>query len=451
MTRKRTISLLLALCLTFALAMPAFAETTSNTEPCDGNCGHVVQVFVRGFLRELYYDYGTDAQREAFLLLHLLMTDQGESRLPIDKFWQHSDFAEDHRQMDLPEYEFLYDYRMGAEEIASDLNDFIEALCDATGHATIALTGMSQGTSIVMSYVAVYGTDRLETLILINGSYQGDVMLGELLINSWGLSIPATLNFIQSLLPPSAIVAALFDVLRNLPLMNLKTRSSGEVAGPLCRWLYNIFIMNLIGHIPAIWTFVPDGFYKDLAMPRLDADKYENLRNLANWYFDNVMDEIPNLLEDALAAGVKVAIIAAYGKAPIPLTGNATYQTDMIIDTANMSGGATCAPVGQILPPSTSLYRSPDGIIDAATCIQPNRTWFIKYNGHDFLPSEALRQEIIYHNGDFTINTMPETYPQFLRLTDEGGTVPLDEDEVAPAASLSEAFANLLNLIQVRF
>jgi len=452
MTLKRLTALLLTLCLAFALVLPTFAEDADDiTDPCE--CGEVVQVFVRGFLRELYYDFGTENQREAFMLLHLLMNDQGESILEIDKHWQKSDIDDqDHEEN--PEYEFLYDYRMGAEETADQLREFIKYLRISTGHEKVALSGMSQGTSIVMTYVAKYGTDWLDTIILINGSYQGDVMLGELMVNHWGLSVPATINFIQSLLPPSAIVNALFDLWRKLPLADLKTPASGDVAGPIGKWLYNIFIMNLIGHMPAIWTFLPASYQAE-ALERLVGDKYKTLRDLANWYYDNVMDKIPDLLNAALDAGVKVAIISSYGKAPIPLTANATYQGDLIIDTANESGGATVAPYGETLGPNYiqkkndcgDNHLSSDGIIDASTCMLPERTWFVKNNGHYYVPSEDLRQWIIHYDGQPTVWNN-EMFPQFLSLTVDAdgreGTEPMLDPPATQPANLSEAFANLL-------
>jgi len=437
MSVKRMVALLLSLCMVMAFAViPAHAVTT----PCD--CGEVLQVFVRGFLRPLYYHYGESNQREAFLLSHLLMDDQGKSVLPITKTW-----VIDHDHKDAPEFEFLYDYRLDAFEIAGQLNEFIETLCEETGHGTIALTGMSQGTSIVTTYVAEYGTDRLETLILINGSYQGAVLLGELLTNRWALSVPALINFIESLLPSSPVVSALFNLWRALPLTNLRTPASGAVAGPLCKIIYNWAITRLLGQMPAIWTFLPKEYYAD-ARKLLDGNpKYELLRTRADKYYNEVQTQVPRLLNEAKAAGIKVAVIASYGKAPIPLLDNSYYQGDLIIDTSNESGGATTAPIGQVLPPSDSPYRSPDGIIDAATCNLPDQTWFIKYNGHDFLPSEELRQWLIHYDvglGYPGIGTNP-LFPQYLRLTEDGKAAPLEEGP-APAApeSFGDAFKNLI-------
>jgi len=119
-----------------------------------------------------------------------------------------------------------------------------------------------------------------------------------------------------------------------------------------------------------------------------------------------------------------VAVICAYGKAPIPLLSDTTYQCDMLIDTSYSSGGATTALMGQTLPPGGSKYRSPDGLVDASTCVLPDQTWFIKYNGHQFLPSFELRQWIIHSKSYPTIRSNPQ-FPQYLRLIDDNKTEPL--------------------------
>jgi len=441
----RIIALLLSLCLALSLAMPLSAAGP-EAEACD--CGQVLQVFVRGFLRELYFDYGQPTQREAMIPLHLLMTDQGTSILPITKTWV---IPPDQCHRAEPEYEFLYDYRLNAFEMAAELNDFINALREETGHDKIALTGMSQGTSIVMTYVAVYGTEHLETLILINGSYQGAILLGELMTNRWALSVPATINFIESFLPASPQIAAMFDVLRFMPLAGFRTPASGDTCGPLGSMAYNAVITRLLGHMPAIWTFLPEEYYAE-ARKLLDGDaRYDHLRTQADRYYNTVQTQVPRLLDEAMADGVKVAVIAAYGAAPIPLLDDAYHQGDLIINTANMSGGATTARVGELLPADdANRYLSPDRIIDASTANLPDHTWFIKYNGHDFMPSEALRQWIIAFDtsgGDYPSIWSNAAFPQYLRLTGDGGTESLDEGPIVKPGTVQEAFANLISIL----
>ena len=414
--KKQLTALLLSLCLAGALAVPTAA---AKSAAC--GCGEVVQVFVRGFLRPLYYNAGLLEGREAFLPLHLFMDAHGDSVLPIGNAWR-IDPGQDHTAE--PEYEFLYDYRADPFESAGHLNDFIEALCKETKHDKVALTGMSQGTSIVTTYLAQYGTRRLDTLIVINGSWQGVTLFGELMTNRLAFSSEAMINFIASLAPESGFMNWTADLLRKTPAARFKTPPARDLLGEAGDRLSAKAAVRALGQMPAVWTFLPDEYFAE-ARKLLDGDPaYERLRNIADRYYNKVQTQAPRLLREAKKAGVKVAVICAYGKAPIPLLESTDYQCDMLIDTVYASGGATAAPLGETLPPGNSRYRSPDGILDAATCALPDQTWFIKYNGHQYAPSWDLRQWIIHSKSCPSVTSNPQ-YPQYLRLVKDDKTEPL--------------------------
>ena len=481
---KRLLALLLSLCLVAALAVPVIAEEDSDApvllistlEPAEEDedldfvdivaleepiaiteeleapacdCGEVLQVFVRGFMNPLYYDYGTDQQKEAFILGHLLMNDQGESVLDIDKYWLEDDVS---NHADEPEFEFLFDYRLDPFKSARELDEYIEYLCGATGHSKIALTGMSQGTSIVTTYLATYGYDRLETLILISGSYMGVSVIGELLTNRWALSVPGIINLLATM-GASPLFKAFMNLL-GVVFAPFETGPSSNLAFVFGGRIYNRFIMKLIGQMPAIWTFLPVSYFEQ-ARKLLDADpKWENLRVIADAYYEQVLLTTEQNLRDAKDAGVKVGIIAHYGKAPIPLIKKNDYQTDILIDTEYGSCGATVATIGKVLDPvgvKDLKYFSPDHIIDAGTCNLPDQTWFIKYVGHDFVPSHDLRMWFIHHDvekdGYPTVFSNAE-YPQYLRLTeDKEHTVPLVEEPAPAPTSIIDAFKALFAAI----
>jgi hypothetical protein len=81
-----------------------------------------------------------------------------------------------------------------------------------------------------------------------------------------------------------------------------------------------------------------------------------------------------------------------------------------------------------VLPPSTSKYRSSDGIIDAATCVLPDQTWFVKYNWHNPDCLEDLRQWVIHSKAYPRVGANPD-FPQYLMRTEDGKAVPLTDGE----------------------
>jgi len=206
--------------------------------------------------------------------------------------------------------------------------------------------------------------------------------------------------------------------------------------------------------MPAIWTFLPTSYYPE-ARKLLEGDaKYQRLLDLADDYHTNILPHVPAKLQETRAAGVKVAIIAHYGKAPIPLIKTNHKPTDILIDTEYGSCGATVAPIGQTLNLDNvkdPKYLSPDHIIDAGTCALPDQTWFIKYIGHDYEPSEALRMWVINSKEIPTISTNPERFPQYLRLNADNTTEPLDEGPANPPRTILDALLNLLAAMGIKF
>ena len=473
---KRLLALLLSLCMMAALAVTAAAveeeagipeapaaalvedgvtpeeePAAPEEEPAAGtqaagtcDCGEVVQVFVKGFLHPLYYDYGTDQQKQAFVLGHFLMNDQGESVLDITKHWLPlPEQVANHK--DEPEFEFLYDYRMDPFTNAKQLGEFIDYLIEATGHGKVALTGMSQGTSVVTTYLLTGEDvlDKLETLILISGSYQGVTVIGELLTRRLVLSLPAILN-LAATMSESPLFKAFINILR-VVFAPFETNPAGNrvFGSKLYKWI----VMKLAGQMPAIWTFVPEEYYEEARKLLTSDAKYAKLLAMADDYNYNIVPNVKDRLQEIKAAGVKTAVIAHYGKAPIPLIKTNDRHTDILIDTMYGSCGATVARIGKVLTPEEIKnpdYLSPDGIIDSSTCALPDQTWFIKYIGHDFMPSYDLRMNIIHETGGYPSIKSYEDFPQYLRLTaDKLHTIPLDEEPNPAPTTIGEAFAGL--------
>ena len=458
---KRFAAVLLGLALLLpALYIPAQAAGCG--------CGEVVQVWVDGFGQALYYDEGTPEEREAGtihtdgilpslkwvalggalsarygswlplaggigqvlygLMGHLRIDENGRSVAPIGSHWVIDEAqAEDHKNE--PEFWFRYDFRLDPFALAAQLNDFIETLLKKTGHSKVAITGHSEGTNIVMTYVSVYGTKRLETIILANGGWQGLKLAGDLFTGQLALDPGAIANLIADLDDGSGLTRAGAELLRTSRLLDFTPALGRFLADKLMDPLFQTTLVPLLCTMPAVWAFVPAKDYQEAVKILGDDPKYDKLRAGADRYQREVMTQSPALLKKARANGVKVAVIASYQFAPVPVTKDSYYHSDRLIDTASSSGGATVAPYGQTLPPGNSKYRSPDEVIDAATCALPEQTWFVKYNWHNPDCLEALRQWIIHSKGYPSIRGNPD-FPQYLKRTQDSQAVPLRGDEI---------------------
>ncbi|MDR2753391.1 MAG: lysophospholipase [Oscillospiraceae bacterium] len=455
---KRMLALVLCAALLMgALALPAAANETS-AQTC--TCGEVVQVYMDGFGMPLYYDFGTPEQRDpgmavtdnlfpailrllwgaaktAFtfswnpladgigallfsLMGHLRVAPDGTSVEPLTNHWVLNP-AQDHRNR--PQYTFNYDFRMDPFFLAAELEAFIEALCETTGHAKVALTGNSEGAIVVMTYLAEYGTERLDSLILVNGAFQGLTLVGELFTKQIALSQPAVTNYIATLDGGSGGLATAMEVLRAAHVLDLAAPLlGGFVMRTMSDRLFETTIVPIFVAMPVLWAFVPTAYYPQARTLISGRPEYAKLLAQADLYHEKVQSQAEDLLKNAAKKGVKVALMCSYGRYPIPVTKNSYYQCDGLIDTALESGGATAAPIGKTLLPSTSKYRSPDGIFDAATCMLPDQTWFVANNGHESGPTNELRQWIIHSEAQPTV-WQNEDYPQYL-VQQDGNAVP---------------------------
>ena len=449
--RQILCAVLCAAMLLGAAAIPAEAKSC--------NCGEVVQIFMDGFGSTLYYDYGTPEQRKAEMaemddlafgigrvfrgvrlsvwerswdplagglgemfmgiMGHLRMDLQGNSVEPITNHWRLNP-EQDHRES--PQYYFNYDFRIDPFEAAKQLNEFVEAIIKATGHSKIALTGSSEGAIVTMTYLKVYGTKRLETLILLNGAHMGLTLVGELFTDKFALSGPAIANFIADNDDGSGNLKLAMRLLEMSRVLDIAGPLGRGIMGAMGERLYADTLIPLFGQMPILWAFVPTEYYPQ-ARKLLSDPKYATLLAMADKYHKEVMSQADALLKNARAKGVKVALISHYGLHPIPVTENSSYQCDSLIDTVFEASGGIAAPIGQTLPPSDSKYRSPDGIVDAATCVLPDQTWFIKGAVHESGPSRELRDWIIHSKKQPTVWDSPE-WPQWL-VKVEGKAVPL--------------------------
>jgi pimeloyl-ACP methyl ester carboxylesterase len=475
MKPRRILSTLsIAVLIAGALLIPAGAAKAPPKPGDTCACGEVLQVWVDGFGQPLFYNEGTPDEvqqgpmrtdailpalpavlwnlAKAFvirdfdplagsisdlaygLLGHLQIGPDGKSVEPLTCHWV-IDPQQDHKTE--PEFWFRYDFRLDPFAIAAQLDDFIETLCERTGHGTVALTSHSEGGVVAMTYLKEYGAKRLNTLILANSGWQGLSLAGQLFTGNFALSGPAITAFVSN--NDQGLLGAGMDLVDAAHLLDFAPYLGAAIKNTLLEPLFDKALVPLMATMPAVWTFVTDDDYEASKQVFKGDPQYDRLLAAADKYHYGVMLQAGQLVKKAQAEGVKVAVMCSYGNAPIPVTRDVTYHSDRLIDTALESGGATVAPIGETLPAGKSKYRSPDGIIDAATCILPDSTWFVKYNWHAPEPFEDLRQWIIHSGKQPTVFDNP-AFPQYLRRAEDGRGVPLGpEPAPAPPGNLQQA------------
>jgi len=497
---KKIIAVLLSVILAFSVAVPAFAAE----DKCD--CGQAPIIYVAALgSGDVIRDAGTDNERKLFrpetadvlkdflplfpaiaLLLitnnydafgdvliscvnktfgDLALDGNGDSKPNVTSEEFHPDTA-DHG--DDTNYYFGYDFRLDPVENARRLHTYIQEVKEITHHDTVRFRASSMGGVVAMSYIRLYGTEDIETIIfqccpILGTAVAGELYNGKLMINKDALirygaqALPSLDSDFGAgmlyILIEALEIAGVFDML--MPIADTLIEKLGDR-------VYDECLIPIFGTLPGIWSFVPDEYYEDAKVfMKLDESTQAGLIQKLDFYHYEVQGKAEELLKGAKATGTTVYILCGYNMQRTPLVTAYMETSDATVDTKYASCGATCAKLGDTLGDSyvqqkytDKNYLSSDGVIDASTCILPENTWFVKdmlhcktHEGHTELykwMNSSKTQLTVFDN---------EKYPQFLQndtvnktftpVTASQGTV----KDAYNRAESSTSFYNILKLV----
>jgi len=395
-----------------------------------------------------------DRAADAFIALawgmlgHLQVDLDGKSVQPVTARPSDDPARRDHKAKE--NFNFKYDWRMDPWETAGQLNDYIKQVKKVTGHSKVALLPHSQGGLVCMAYIARYGCGDIDTLILSMSAHNGLTMVGEMFNLNVELGCDLALEYLRSL--GAAAEGGAMDLMA--PAANL-LQTTG-----LAKWLFGLLgvllehiqervyreaLLPLLVQWPALWGFVPHEYYESAKKALLDDPKYDALRKTADnmHYKAGAGYKADELIMRAVKAGVRVGIIASYGFPTQPFAPNSEVDADGLIDTARESSGATTAGLWNTF---AADYRqkindghnhlSPDGKIDASTCLLPEQTWFIRGQLHFSGNTGRLREAILSSPKRPTVHNLKD-YPQFLTAVSDGVFVPNEPVPAPPRPTLA--------------
>lgn len=318
-------------------------------------------------------------------------------------------------------YLFVYDWTANPFDIASDLNDFIQAVKEKSGHDKVSICAESMGGSITNTYLAVYGYDDVETVVMSNSAFNGLEMLGQLFTGNPEIDGDALARLISQSIRGNAEYESL---LAYLPIFEQLALMANDIFAMAGDRLYAEVLIPIFAYIPSFWCLIPEYSYLE-AMDYMLGDAGDNLKNFASSYYDIVASGTDTRVDEMVESEeVKYFNVSNYNRYIAPVTPSAKWNSDGVIETYNTSGFATCADMGETLGDNyvqvdytDKNMISPDNVIDASTCQAPMHTWFIKNLGH-------IAYGIDDGTGDFYVWLLTadeqytvesnEAYPQFM-------------------------------------
>ena len=355
-------------------------------------------------------------------------------------------------------YYFGYDFRLDPVENAKLLHQYIQEVKEITKHDTVRWRASSMGGVVTMSYIRLYGTADIETIIFQCCPLQGTAVAGELYNGLVEINKDALKGYASQALPElgsdflAGVLLALIEALDMAGVWDSLLVIADDLILNLKDRVFNECLIPIFGTLPGIWSFVPDEYYES-GKEFMQLDPVENAQLIAklDFYHYEVQSKCAELIALAKANGTTMYNVLGYDMQRTPLVTAYRETSDGTVDTKYASMGATCALLGETLPEDyvqakypEKNYMSPDRVIDASTCVMPENTWFIKdmlhsttHDGHGELYDIMFESE-----KQLTVFDMEE-YPQFLQndvLNQCFYPVEAETDE-----SIKGAFDDLMN------
>ena len=333
-------------------------------------------------------------------------------------------------------YQFAYDWRLDPLVNAQLLDKYIDQVRSVTGHDKVILESYSEGGEVCLAYVGQFGGAKIEKYVTLCSAFQGLTVVGSIFTGRINVNAKQTYNFLNSILPAmfgeNKAISAAVKIGRYTGLFGILCGAINRLIKNDFDSFYENFALPYFGQMPGIADFVPQADYAQvrtgLADPKYE-NKYEKLLERVDQYHE-FQANAKQILSEAVDGGMKICIVSNYGCYAMPFIGQDAYQSDTLIDSANSSGGATLAPVGQTLGDGYTQkvqdghdHLAPDGSGDASTCMFPESTWLVRDFCHWNRPDE-LMSWLLRYDGQPTVFT-DKRYPQFLVGHDKNQVSPM--------------------------
>lgn len=338
--------------------------------------------------------------------------------------------------MDEGYFKFSYDWRLSPVDNAKLLKKYIDNVKTFTGHKKIVLACHSQGNTLMISYLYLYGSNDLEKIICLSPAYQGLSLIGALFTKEVSVSHKgeALEEYIKGIMgfedAQSRLIVSIISLINQYGIIDGALNYVQKILDEELNRIYDECLVDLLGTMPGVWSFVPVEDYEAAKEAMFGNNKkYDKLIEKTDYYHDNIQTNAASLLKKAKANGTDIVISAGYNISSIPVTCSKASQSDYLIDTEYMSLGATCAPITETLGNGYKQAKktcghnhvSPENIIDASTCAFPEYTWFISGNGHNDFDDEYCEfiEWAIRYDGQPTVRSSKQ-YPQFMQINNDG-------------------------------
>jgi len=327
-------------------------------------------------------------------------------------------------------YYFTYDWREDPRMVSDDLAVMVDRALADHDCEKVNLICASMGGLETVAYFSKYGHNKVDKCVFLSAAFYGLYMVSDLFCGRVEIKAENLYNFLLDKTGGNFALNVLLKALKGMGVFKLVEFTARKIVERYKQSLFDDLLTDMLATMPVWWALIlPEDFEEAKEFLFAGREKeYAGILEIAEG-LQEMMKERDEILKEAEKDGVNFAVISAYNRPAIPIYSRADANSDGGLETVMMSGGGNIAPYGRsLLGFLQGEYISPDGVIDASTCLFPDSAWFIKNGEHVGCSYGSQEAEFLFslveYKGSPTIYSF-EKYPQFLLKDSEANLLPL--------------------------
>lgn len=320
-------------------------------------------------------------------------------------------------------YFFTYDWRKAPEQLAAELNEYIETAKANSGVDKVNIVCASMGGMVTTAYMYYYGYDSINSAVYLSGAQNGTYVCGDALNGRIVFESDVLVSLVNSVAGDNMMLRVFMYIFNALGVMDFITFVANDTVATSFDRANDVMLRDCLGTMCGFWALCPDEDF-DTALETIfggHEDEYPVLMEKLAGVRSFVMST-EDTLKGAMESGVKLSFVSNYNIGLVPVYERANLNGDMVLESELTSNFATIAPLGETLSQeylanADRQFVSDDRVIDSSTAVFRDNTWFVKDAPHvaaDYGTGFSdFTFTLLESDVQPTIYTFPQ-YPQFL-------------------------------------
>ena len=247
-------------------------------------------------------------------------------------------------------YFFTYDWRKSPEQIAGELNGFVETAKANSGKDKVNIICASMGGMVTTSYFYYYGSENVESAVYLSGAQNGTYVCGDALNGRIVFDGEVLVKFISDASGDNIFVNLMISVFDILGVIDFIADVANDIVSSSFDRGNDLMLRDSLGTICGFWALCTDEDFES-GVENIFAGYEEEYAVLLE-KIDSIKEfnfSTEETLMKVMSEGVKVSFVSNYNSPLVPVYERANLNGDNVLETELTSNFATVAPLGKTL------------------------------------------------------------------------------------------------------